>query len=261
MFYYFGYGSNMNFTSLKAKGAEPISSSPAVLSGWRLRFNVEHFFKHEGGMGNIEHTGNENDKVMGIAHRLSDEALSNLDDAEAFGVGYDRIKVGCQTENQIVECYAYIGYPSFINNACLPTRRYLNILVDGAGKAGLDPNYVAWLANHKILKKRAYPEFKFPKKPSRTFTADTLARDPLKTAIAGAVFDMTNARPRHDYLKTKFGGNDMTLFHLKRMDSSLGNETDEDVQFDRLNALQRKYLNEYLHEFYEEYEYVGKFIY
>jgi sulfite reductase (NADPH) flavoprotein alpha-component len=53
-FWYFGYGSNMNFNSLRAKGVEPRASERAVLRGWRPRFNVHHFFRHEGRVGNIE---------------------------------------------------------------------------------------------------------------------------------------------------------------------------------------------------------------
>ena len=56
MFWYFGYGSNMEMTSLRAKGVQPRHSTRAVAAGWRLRFNVQHFFRHEGGVGNIEPT-------------------------------------------------------------------------------------------------------------------------------------------------------------------------------------------------------------
>jgi sulfite reductase (NADPH) flavoprotein alpha-component len=261
MFFYFGYGSNMNFTSLKAKGADPITSVRSTLSGWKLRFNVEHFFKHEGGMGNIEYTGNENDKVFGVAHQLSDEALSNLDEAEAYGVGYDRIKVTCDIEGNPQECFAYVGYPSFINDNCLPTRRYLNILIDGAKKSGLAHDHVHWLECHEILKKTNCPKFVFPDHPDRVFDVKTIANGSIKTAIAGAVFHMTNARARHNYLKKQLGGKDVTLFHLKRMDSSSGNETIEDIKYDRLNGAQKIYLNEYLHAFNEEYEYAGRFTY
>jgi hypothetical protein len=56
-FLYFGYGSNMDATSLRAKGVQPSSSTPALLTGWRLRFNVEPFFRHEGGVGNRSAAG------------------------------------------------------------------------------------------------------------------------------------------------------------------------------------------------------------
>ena len=72
---------------------------------------------------------------------------------------------------------------------------------------------------------------------------------------------MSRARPRHDILKSWFGGKDVTLFHLKRLDTSDGHESMEDVRAGRLTAAQRRYLNDYLHAFDEEYDYVGRFLY
>ncbi len=261
MFYYFGYGSNMNLTSLRAKGVEPVSSHRAVISGWRLRFNVEHFFRHEGGMGNIEQTGNPEDAVQGLAHLCPDEALAALDEAEAYGIGYDRVELKARTDKGSICATAYVGYPSFINNDCMPTRRYLNILLKGAQAARLDAAYIDKLGSLEPLRKRHYPRFEFPELPADTFDENTICKLPLFTAIGGAVFDMTNARPRHEYVKTWFGGRDVTLFHLKRMDSSDGTECLEDLKNNRVNIAQRQYINEYLHEFHIEYEYVGLYNY
>jgi hypothetical protein len=58
-----------------------------------------------------------------------------------------------------------------------------------------------------------------------------------------------------------FGGKDMTLFHLKRLDSSDGSETLDDIKHDRLTSQQRRYLNEYVHEYSNEYVFVGRYVY
>ena len=73
MFHYFGYGSNLDLASLPAKGVQPVSSSRGVVVGWRLRFNVAHFFRHEGGVANIERTGNDSDRVHGVVHRVEED--------------------------------------------------------------------------------------------------------------------------------------------------------------------------------------------
>jgi len=153
MFHYFGFGSNMSARSLRAKGVEPLASQRAVLTGWRLRFNVQHFFRHEGGVGNIEYTGNPRDRVPGVLHQCCDEALALLDDAEAYGHGYDRIEVGVEpdhrspTERHTVPALTYVGMPEFIDNTRLPSRRYLNIVLEGARQAGLDRTiFRAWPA-------------------------------------------------------------------------------------------------------------------
>lgn len=251
----------MNITALRAKGVEPIASRRAVLRGWRLRFNVEHFFRHEGGVGNIEPSDNPADRVLGVLHDCPDEALAPLDATEAYGHGYDRIEVEVEVEGERVQAIVYIGLPEFLNDTCRPTRRYLNILVQGARQAGLDPDYVQTLQALPVHEAEPYPPFEPPTDDQPAFDHLSLAQNPLYTALYGSVFDMSAARPYHNYLKGFFGGRDMTLFHLKRLDNSDGSETLEDIRQERLSEAQMRYINAYLHEYAREYRYVGRFIY
>jgi len=261
MFRYFGFGSNMNITSLRAKGVEPLASRRAVLHGWRLRFNVQHFFRHEGGVGNIEPSTTPRDRVLGVLYDCPDEALSPLDATEAYGHGYDRVTVEVEAEGECIPALTYVGMPQFIDDSCLPSRRYLNIVIDGARSAGLDPDYIHKLESLPVHQPEAHPPLTPPHGDSPVFDAVSLARHPLYTALYGAVFDMSEARPLHEYLKGFFGGRDMTLFHLKRLDSSDGNESMDDIRHGRLNEAQRRYLNGYLNEYAREYRYVGTFDY
>lgn len=260
-FRYFGFGSNMNMTSLRAKGVEPLAFRRAVLHGWRLRFNVQHFFRNEGGVGNIERSEIPGDQVLGVLYDCPDEALGPLDAMEAFGHGYDRITVEVEAEGERTPAFTYIGMPEFIDNHCLPSRRYLNLLIDGARGAGLDAGYVRNLMAQPVHQAEDYPPFTPPPGDYPVFDAVSLARHPSYTALYGAVFDMSRARPLHEYLKHFFGGRDMTLFHLKRLDSSDGHESLDDIRLGRLNEAQRHYLNDYLNEYAREYRYVGRFDY
>ncbi|MFW1678169.1 gamma-glutamylcyclotransferase family protein [Pontibacter sp. JAM-7] len=261
MFRYFGFGSNMNMTSLRAKGVEPLSARRAVLHGWRLRFNVQHFFRHEGGVGNIERSDLPGDRVMGVVYDCPDAALAPLDAAEACGHGYDRISVEVEVDGALLPALTYIGMPAFIDNRCQPCRRYLNLLVDGARQAGIDADYVSELLAQSVHEPDQYPSFVPPEGDYPTFNVRTLAQYPLYTALSGAVFDMSKARPLHEFLKGFFGGRDMTLFHIKRLDSSDGNESMDDIRQGRFNPAQRHYLNSYLNEYAREYRYVGRFEY
>jgi hypothetical protein len=261
MFNYFGYGSNLNLTSLRAKGVEPLHSALATLPGWRLRFNVRHWFRHEGGVGNIEPTGNAADRVEGLFHLCEDAHLPPLDAVEACGVGYQRIEVDVRTADGPVRAFTYVGMPAFLDDTCLPTRRYLNILLRGAGAAGLDEGYTEALRGHPVQPDRDYPPYEHPAGGTILFDAERLARHPHCTALAGAVFDMTGARPALDALHGLFGGRDMTLFHLKRLDTSDGSETLDDVKAGRISDAGRRYLNAYLHEYSVEFRYVGRFTY
>jgi len=261
VFWYFGYGSNLDLTSLRAKGVEPRASERAALRGWRLRFNVHHFFRHEGGVGNIEPSGDPSNVVWGVVHLCEEEHLALLDAAEAYGHGYDRVEVPVHTDRGERRALAYVGMASFIDEGCRPTQRYLNILLKGAAAAGFDPAYVEALRRHPVHPKRPVAPFVPPPGDFPSFTAATLGGHPLYTALAGAVFDMSGARWQHSFLHGLFGGKDMTLFHLKRLDASDGSETLEDIRHDRLSPAQRQYLNEYLHEYSAEYVYVGRYLY
>ena len=256
---YFGYGSNINLTSLKAKGVEPTSSVRAILPGWKLIFNVEHWFRHEGGVGNITPSDLQGDHVEGIIHCCPIEHLAALDAVEAYGVGYDRIEVEVQTANGPVKALTYVGLPGYLNDLCLPTQRYLNIILKGAEAAGLSETYIEKLRRHPIHQPDQYPPFEHPLKDAPIFSKQTLTWHPLYTGVGGAVFDMKGASPRLECLHSLFGGKDTTLFHLKRLDSSDGHETIEDIIHDRLSPEGRAYINAYLHEYNREFTYVGRY--
>lgn len=260
MFHYFGYGSNINLISLKAKGVEPIQSQKAILKGWKLSFNVEHWFRHEGGMGNIEPSENAQDRVEGMVHLCPDEQLASMDAMESYGVAYDRIEVALETENGTVNAWAYAGLPDYINNSCLPTRRYLNIILKGAKAAGLGELYISKLSQQQLLPEVDYPEFQAPTGEFPVFTFETLAKNTKLTALSGEVFDMSGARKKLKIIEGLFGGKDMTLFHLKRNDTSTGNETLEDVKMGRISEPGRRYLNAYLHEYHKEFKYAGRYL-
>jgi sulfite reductase (NADPH) flavoprotein alpha-component len=262
VFWYFGYGSNMALRSLRAKGVEPRKSERAVLRGWRLRFNVEHFFRHEGGVGNIEPASDPKAEVWGVLHLCEDEHLVLLDSAEAYPHGYDRVAVSVLTDRGEQRAVAYVGMPAFLNNACRPTPRYLRILLEGAAGARLDPAYIEFLKSHPVHQNPPLPQkFVPPAGEYPSFTAATLAQHALFTALTGFVFDMSAARWHHRFLRDTFGGKDTTLFHLSRLDSSDGSETLDDIKYERLNPAQYRYLNEYLHAYAAEYDYVGWFCY
>ena len=261
MFRYFGFGSNLNITSLLAKGVKPLSSRRATLNGWQLCFNVQHFFRHEGGVGNIERSETPGARVLGVLYDCPDDVLASLDAMEACGHGYDRITIEVEAEGEMISAFTYVGMPEFIDNDCLPSRRYLNIVVNGARQAGLDSDYVNKLMKQSIHQPDDYPPFTPPLGDYPVFDEASLAQHSMYTALYGFVFDMSEARPLHNYLKRFFSGCDMTLFHLKRLDSSDGKESMDHVRNGDLNKSQRRYLNAYLNEYAREYRYVGRFEY
>lgn len=260
MFNYFGYGSNINLISLRAKGVAPIHSEKGWLPGWKLRFNVQHWFRHEGGMGNIEPTGDPADIVEGVLHTCEDDHLQSLDAMEAYGIGYDRIEVTVQTNHGPVQALAYVGLADFINDQCEPSRRYINIILKGAEAAGLSEEYIQKLRDTPLMTPANYPVYQYPDDQGVTYNSETLATNPYLTALGEGVFDMRGSRKQLECLISLFGGKDMTLFHVKRIDNSDGTETWEDVAAGRISEEARSYLNAYLHEYSREFRYAGRFI-
>jgi len=248
----------MDFAALRAKGVTPRASRKATLVGWKLRFNVEHFFRHEGGVGNIEQTGMADDAVHGVLHTCDDIALKALDKLEGYGVGYDRIEVRVQTEFGTETAYAYIGLPAYLNDDCRPTQRYMNILIRGAQSAGLDTAYIEMLKNHHLLASVTRPPF-LP--PVRGAGMDHTQLEAHQTVLAGQVFCMKTVRFAHELARDWFGGKDVTQFHLRRMDKSSGTEDLRSFLADDLRPDQRAFLNTYLHAFNEEYKHIGPFDY
>ena len=260
MFLYFGYGSNLHLPALRAKGVVPIASVRGCLSGWRLTFDVRHWFPHEGGMGNIRRTGAPTDEVHGVVHTCEDANLASLDRMEAYGVGYDRTEVEILTDVGSVRAQAYVGLPAFIDTTCLPTRRYLAILVKGAMAAGLDERYIRRLREHPIAPEVEPPHFVPPAGEFPVFTRASLGRQLASTALLGDVFDMSHARPDLASAKAVLGGRDTTLFHLHRHDTSDGTETLEDLRHGRVTDGARRYLDAWLHAYATEFRYAGRYV-
>jgi sulfite reductase (NADPH) flavoprotein alpha-component len=257
MFYYFGYGSNLSRASRRAKGVESSSAEPALLEDWRLAFNIASPFPNGGCFANVVRGSGA--VVHGALCAFEDQYLERLDWFEACGVVYERLELEVRTyQGKPITAHVYAGPPTDSGREGRPSVRYRNILLDGGRDVGLADEYLDWLMNHPVHPDPQYPPFVSPTDPEEVFTLDQVATRPLHTALAGHVFDMSGARSDHHILRPFFEGRDVTLFLLQRMDSSAGTETAEDIAIGRLSDEQRCYLNDYLHEFSREYQYVGR---
>lgn len=196
-----------------------------------------------------------------MLHFCEDKHLALLDSAEDYPHGYDRIAVQVLADRDERRAVTYVGMPSFLDGDCRPTQRYLSHLLEGATAAGLEPEYIESLRCHPVHQKIPVSRFVPPPGEYPLFTAATLARHPLLTALAGCVFDMSSSRWHHGFLRSILGRKDTTLFHLGQLESSDGSESLDDIKHARLSPAQQKHLDEYLHVYASEYDYVGRFRY
>ena len=125
----------------------------------------------------------------------------------------------------------------------------------------MSAEYINKLENNLTVKLPIYSQFIHPKEPKNLFDEKSLLLQPQLTALAGGVFDMSNARFELEGLHELFGGKDMTLFHLKRHDTSHGKETLSDFLKGQITEGQAEYINAYLHEYMKEFKYVGSYSY
>jgi sulfite reductase (NADPH) flavoprotein alpha-component len=238
---------------------EPGSTEPAILSDWRLVFNITHPFAFEGSVANV--MPETVSVVHGALHACADEVLHHLDSFEGFGVYYERVQLEVRTyAGELHPAYVYVGLPTILKPEGRPSLRYRNILVDGGRDVGLVDDYLDRLMSIPIHPVPGHPPFTPPRGNSERITLQELAARPLHTAFAGYVFDMSEAGPQHQTLTAHLEGHDVTLFFLQRMDSSIGDEVMNDIDLNHLTEAQQRYLNDYLHEFCIEYKYVGRLV-
>lgn len=160
---YFVYGAMMNPTSIKLRGIHPSSSCPAKLKDYKLIF----FGKN----GYAEIIKEKDQSVHGILHEISENELSILDEIEVF-YGWEQESVelydGNKIDNVFVCCRKYDENNTEKNE--LPSERYIELLVDGCKRFGVDQKYIDFIRSHECIPRTSasdYEPFPVPEEASR----------------------------------------------------------------------------------------------
>lgn len=136
---YFAYGANMSRAVLARRGVAPLSSEPARLDGWRLRFSHPGLLPIEPAFANLEPGAGE--AVHGVLHRLRAGDLERLDRLEGAEYLHEEVTVASAAGE--VRARAYRN-PHPVDGL-RPSRRYLTSLLAGAREHGLPAEWVAAL--------------------------------------------------------------------------------------------------------------------
>jgi len=228
----------MNPRSLRKKGVTVHAPRPATSPGWSLHFALTALFPHEGQMATLQ-PGDV--PAHGVLGEVDDADMEALDRFEGRGLRYDRVPIDVVTyDGETLAAEAYVSLPQFVREG-RPSRRYINLLVEGARQMGLDEAWVQRLEATPIKEQPDPGPVDPAAVPDRVVSAAELAAQPRWVALGTLVFDLSPMEPFVcQYLG---GGSDATLLWLRRMDSSDGSERADDAHAGRLSPAQVAYLH------------------
>jgi len=148
----FAYGSTMNQQDLQAYCHEKNLSSfswkkiaNAFLENFTLTWNV-YSQRRAGGVLNV--TEKEQEQVWGVVLEIDEKDLRTLDKKEGHPNHYNRTRLNVQTETgQTYEVETYIAPQDPRTLYFLPTKAYLEAVVEGAKQNNLPKEYIQNLEN------------------------------------------------------------------------------------------------------------------
>ena len=117
------------------------------LQGYALAFNQPGLPFLEPGFANIR--SDRNGEVHGVLWKISADDFARLDLHEGGGDAYDRLVVRVDTDEGRINARTYITQQ--VIEGLRPSRRYRDLLVQGAREAGLEPGYIARLAQTRAF--------------------------------------------------------------------------------------------------------------
>jgi hypothetical protein len=144
--WYFAYGSNLH-PQRRASRAElsPVALMPGTLRGWRLVFDMPGVPPADPAMASIRR--DDVGEVHGLLLRLRDHEFAALVDSEGGDRFYVREQVAVTTyDGQDVSAEVFVPAPGRrLLRERTPSRRYLDLIREGARLSSLCPDYCAWL--------------------------------------------------------------------------------------------------------------------
>lgn len=145
---YFAYGANMSIKYLtNIRNVRPLARSGGSLSGYELTFGVKGVNALEPGFANIR--AHDGAVVEGVVYALAEADFTRIVGSEPDEYGVKTVPVMLRT-GETVHARVLMAAEE---GGFQPSRRYLQIMVDGATEAELSPEYVARLESNRAVHK------------------------------------------------------------------------------------------------------------
>jgi len=146
----FAYGSNMCSGWLLKRVPGATYQGVASLAEHQLRFHKRS--RDDSGKGDAWETGESNDKVWGVVVRVPAEEKPALDRAEGLGRGYTEKCVSVVDEGGATHAvWTYVATDSHIDRALRPYQWYLDLVVRGAERHGIQDEYVEMIRATRVI--------------------------------------------------------------------------------------------------------------
>jgi hypothetical protein len=148
MVVYFAYGSNMNPKVLSGRRKVfPTLSEPALIQNWYLNFDVIALPYAEPAFASIGQSQifPKQPMVHGVLHQVTEEDFKQIQRTE--GHGYEAVKLRATKYNgKEVDCMTLVWKPRVhYHDRFYASKRYMNLLVEGATRFQLDTGYIDFL--------------------------------------------------------------------------------------------------------------------
>jgi gamma-glutamylcyclotransferase len=145
--YYFAYGSNMSAWVMSELCVEHDISGPARLDNYRLAFTRWSSGWRSGVSDIIESPG---DVVWGVIYRIGDVCHDALDEMENYGKGYTSTGVDVtRFDGKVFHAITYTVIEKSPQEI-MPSRHYLDTIVEGAAQNKLPADYIRRLKQIKV---------------------------------------------------------------------------------------------------------------
>ncbi len=136
---YFSYGSFLDYETLKKHCPNAKYVGKAILPNWEIQFNFLSR-TYMGGVTGVEPAVAK--LVRGVIYEISNEELLHLDSIEGVpeGIYYRQTIYVVEESGKAVKAATY--RTTNPKGPFKPTKRYVGLMISGAKKHGLDPDYI-----------------------------------------------------------------------------------------------------------------------
>ncbi len=143
----FAYGSNMLKERMIKRAPSALFRAVAYIEGYTIRYNKRSV--DGSGKCNLMKTEDDNDKVYGVVYDFLDADKPALDSHEGLGKGYNAEEIRVTTDGGEMRAYAYVADESAVDDSLRPYSWYKDLVVEGARRHSLPPEYISQLESIK----------------------------------------------------------------------------------------------------------------